>query len=116
MANTIRFTVKLPGFPATIPALVVYISFGYLWGMAFSDHIFANFNETHWNNVWVYFWLFLWPFAMAFLFMFYIGGFFLIVGLLYLGYQYFLADRVLRWRHRRMAARIERNSAARRAK
>ncbi len=49
----------------------LHIGIGYLVGMVFSDHIYADVSRTEWSNLWVYFWLLFWPFGLAVVLWFY---------------------------------------------
>lgn len=86
--------------------LAVYLGMGYLTGMAFSSNIFADFNQTHWHNAWTYIWLIFWPAILVVMFWLYMFIAVFAVGLIYFGYQTFIADRVLRWRQQSMRNKI----------
>lgn len=108
MSKSISFSIKFPKY-IVVPGFIAHLVMGYVWGMLFSEHIFADFTQTHWNNAWVYIWLVFWPLALTYFFFLYIGGFCICVGLLYLAYDKFLSRHVLNWRHRSMRNKVLRN-------
>ena len=99
--------------PTTLIGFAVYLIFGYLWGMLFSAHIFADLDQTHWHNIWVYVWLILWPFCLTWYFIFYVLGGALVIGILYLTYDHW-SEKLRIWKQRRMRDKMKAKMQARR--
>ena len=85
---------------------LIYVAFGYLWGMLFSNYIFADLPLTIWTNVWVYVCLLFWPFCLFWYFIFYVIGGIIIIGLIYLGWDE-ISTRFRNWNHHRVVRKIE---------